>query len=170
MAARASAGITPGDHACCSFGPDDEQQAIVGRFGRDALARGERFVYLTDRSDEATIRAYLDEAGVDCAGGLASGQIEIRECSQAERAGGGLDPESMIAGLEAEKRSALEAGYGALAVTGEMSWSLARHADAEEGIEYEREVNRILALRRSRGCVSATGVYSPKSCSRVCSR
>ena len=144
-----------GDHTwrpcVLQFGSDDEKQAIVGRFGRDALARGERLVYLTDRSDEATIRAYLDEASVDFARGLAKGQTEIRECSPAGRAGAGLDPESMVAGLEAERRSALEAGYGALAVTGEMSWSLARHADAEAGSEYERDVNRIFGAAEITG-------------------
>jgi anti-anti-sigma factor len=108
-------------------------------------------LYLTDRSDEATIRAYLDEVGVDSAHGPAMGQIEIRECSQADRAGAGLDPEAMVAGLEAERRSALEAGYGALAVTGEMSWSLARHADAEAASEYEREVSRIFGAAEITG-------------------
>jgi hypothetical protein len=46
---------------------------------------------------------------------------------------------------------ALEAGYGALAMTGAMSWSLARHADAEAAIEYEREVNRIFGAAEITG-------------------
>jgi len=113
------------------------------------------------------MRAYLDEAGGDCAGGLASGQVEIRECSQAERAGGGLDPESMIGGL---KRSALEGGYGALAVTGEMSWSLARHADAEEVIEHEREVNRSLGVAEMAGhCQCDRRVFPEELQSRLLS-
>jgi anti-anti-sigma factor len=147
LAARALAGMVPGDHVCCSFGSDDEHQAIVGRFTRQALARRERVLYLTDRTDEATIRDYLDEAGVDSAAGLARGGIEIRPFDQAQ-GGGALDPEAMIAGLDAEGRRALRDGYSALAVTGEMSWAIGRPAEQAAVIAYEREATRVFSTAR----------------------
>ena len=142
LAERAIAGIEPGDHVCVSFGSDDEQRSIVGRFASEAVARGDRLVYHTHLSDETTVRRYLDEAGVDATAGLALGQIQIKPI---EHAVDTLDPERVIADLQAERRAALRDGYGALAHLAEMSWTLDRPADAELVLHYEREVNRVFA-------------------------
>jgi hypothetical protein len=113
-AARAVAGIGPGDHACCVFGPDDEQQALVGRFARGAIGRGERLFDLTDRSDEATIRSYLDDAGVDAARCLSLRRLQIRHSAEMGLAGG-FDGERLLATCEAVARAAVDDGFSGVA-------------------------------------------------------
>jgi anti-anti-sigma regulatory factor len=140
LARHAVAGIVPGDHVCASFGSDDEQQAIVARYAGQALRRNERLLYLADRSDDATIRAYLAEDGIDLDAGRARGQIVIRRFA---REPGRTDPEALIAALQAERVAARRDGYSALCGTSEMSWTLARGADAATVLEYEREVGRV---------------------------
>ena len=139
------AGVGPGDHACCSFGSDDEQRVLVGRLGSDAIARGHRLIYLADRSEESSIRSYLDDAGVDTDAGLTSGQIEIRPFGATDMGAGAFDPERQIAALGAEKDRARADGFSALSLIGEMSWAVSRPGDAARIALYERAVNRIFS-------------------------
>lgn len=140
LARRAFAGIVPGDHICASYGSDDEHQAIVAGYAREALRRNVRFVYLADRSDDEAIRAYLAEDGIDLDAGRARGQIRIRRL---ERVPGRLDPEAMIAVLQADRMAALRDGYSALFGAAEMSWTLTRPAQIDAVAHYEREVGRV---------------------------
>jgi anti-anti-sigma regulatory factor len=140
LARHAIAGIVPGDHVCASYGSDDEHQAIVAGYARQALRRNERFLYLADRSDDATIRAYLAEEGIDLDAGRALGQIRIRRL---EHGAGRLDPEAMIAALQADRVAARCDGYSALCGAAEMSWTLTRPAQTDAVVEYEREVSRV---------------------------
>lgn len=142
LAQRAVAGIVPGDHACASFGSDEEHQAIVGRYAHAALCRGARFLYLRHSSDDATIRRYLEAEGIDVEAGLALGQIELREVRHDRYA---IDPEAIIASLQADRRAALRDGYSALCGTAEMSWALTRRDEIEVVLRYERTVNRVFA-------------------------
>jgi anti-anti-sigma regulatory factor len=136
------AGIVPGDHVCASFGSDDEHQAIVGRYARQALRRKERFLYLAHGSDETTIRSYLAREGIDVEAGLARGQIEIRPVEHDRST---IDPEALIATLQADRLAARRDGYSALCGTAEMSWALTRPAEIDAVVRYEIEVNRAFA-------------------------
>jgi len=142
LAQHAAAGIVPGDHVCASFGSDEEHQAIVGRYARQALRRGERFLYHAHSSDGATIRAYLAQEGIDVEAGLALGQIEIRRIEYDREP---IDPAAIVAGLQAARRAALRDGYSALATTVEMSWALTRPRETAAVVRYEHEVNRVFA-------------------------
>lgn len=142
LAQRAVTGIVPGDHVCASFGSDDEQQAIVGRYARQALRRGERLLYLTHSSDERTIRRYLEEEGIDAGAGIALGQIEIRPFAPQR---GALDPDALVVALQADRRDAARDGYRALCVTSEMIRAVARLGDVDAVARYEREVARVFA-------------------------
>jgi hypothetical protein len=140
LAQRAVAGIAPGDHVCACFGSDDEHGAIVARYVREALARNQRVLYLADRSDDATIRAYLAAAGIDMDAGIARGQIKLRRLGHEPRR---IDPEGLIAVLQSDRVAALRAGFSALSGTAEMSWALTLATDATAVLRYEREVSRV---------------------------
>jgi anti-anti-sigma factor len=140
LAQRAIAGVIPGDHVCATYGSDEEHGAIVAGFARGALSRNARFLYLADRSDDATLRGYLAGAGIDLDAGLARGQIKIRRCHRAPER---IDPEALIAALQADRIAARRDGYDALCGTAEMSWTLTRAADADALVEYERAVSRV---------------------------
>jgi anti-anti-sigma factor len=140
LAQRAIAGIVPGDHVCASFGSDEEHGAIVAGYARGALSRNARFLYLADRSDDATLRRYLAGGGIDLDAGVAQGQIQVRRC---HRAPDRIDPDALIATLQADRIAARRDGYDELCGAAEMSWTLTRPADADAVVEYEREVSRV---------------------------
>jgi anti-anti-sigma factor len=157
---RVLAGVCGGDHVCCSFGSEGEQQALVGRFARDAMARGERVLYIVDRSDEATVRGYVDFAGIDSARWLASGRLQIRSASEVYEAP--FDPERQIAHFEAETRAARDEGFDGLAAMGEMSWARRDGQSWDSLISYEKDIQRIFAAADVRGvCQYDRRLFSP---------
>lgn len=168
LAQHAVTGIVPGDHVCASFGSDDEQQAIVGRYARHVLRRGERFLYLAHSSDERTIRRYLEEEGIDAGAGIALGQIEIRPFALDR---GPLDPEALVAALQADRRDAVRDGYRALCVTIEMSWAVARLGEIDAVARYEREVERVFASGEVAGiCQYDRRQFAPDVLERLVAR
>ncbi len=142
LARRAVAGIVPGDHVCTSYGSDEEHRAIVGRYARQALRRGERFLYLAHASDDATIRAYLEHEGIDVAAGEALGQIQILRATRSRAL---IDPEAIVASLQAQRRAALHDGYSALCVASEMSWARPRSGEIDAIVRCEHAVDRVFA-------------------------
>lgn len=167
LAQHAVAGIVPGDHACVSFGSDEEHQAIVGRYARRALRRGERFLYFAHSSDDATIRWYLDEAGIDVEAGLALGQIGLRRVEHDRHR---IEPEAIIAGLQADRRAALRDGYSALSVAAEMSWALTRPTELDAVLRYEHGVSRVFAAADLGGvCQYDRRLFSPDALERLVS-
>jgi uncharacterized membrane protein/anti-anti-sigma regulatory factor len=142
LARHAVVGIVPGDHVCASFGSDEEHGAIVGCYARQALRRGARLLYLLHASDDVTIRRHLADAGIDVEAGIALGQIELRPL---EQTGDTIDPEAMLAAVQAYRRAALRDGYSALCATAEMSWALTRADEIDAVVRYEREVAGVFA-------------------------
>jgi hypothetical protein len=140
LARHAVTGILPGDHVCASFGSDEEHQAIVGRCARQALRRGERFLYLALSSGETRIRAYLEQEGIDVEAAVAVGEIEIRRI---EHDRGRIDPDAIIAALQGDRHAALRNGYSALCAAAEMSWAYTRPAETDAVVRYEHAVNRV---------------------------
>lgn len=165
FAQRAVAGILPGDHVCASFGSDEEQRAILARYARQALARNERFLYLAHRSDDASIHACLAEAGIDVDARLAQRQIVIRRIEQAPKR---IDPEAIIATLQADRVAARRAGYSALSGAAEMSWMQAPSGDADAVLQYEREVGRVFKTADVAGlCQYDRRLFEPELLERL---
>ncbi len=159
MARRAVTGIVPGDHVCATFGSDDEQRALVGRYARQALRRNERFLYFAHRSDESTVRAYLAAEGIDVDAGLALGQIEIRRIEHDRRR---IDPEALVAALQRDRLAARRDGYSALCATAEMSWVLSRPAEIDAAVRYECDVDAVFAAADIAGlCQYDRRVFEP---------
>jgi anti-anti-sigma regulatory factor len=140
LAQHAVAGILPGDHACASFGSDEEHRALVAGYARQALRHSERLLYLAHATSEATIRGYLEAEGIDVEAAIALGQVEIRHGGHGR---GPVDPEAMIGALQADLRDARRDGYSPLRVTSEMSWATDHPAQIDAVERYERAVNRV---------------------------
>src|SRR5690606_17227844 len=88
-----------------------------------------------------TIMGYLKDAGLDVDSYLRTGQFSILTVSDSYMKDGVFDPDRMIALLSTETENALQEGYSALRVTGEMSWALGGLPGSERLIEYEHKLN-----------------------------
>lgn len=142
---RALAGWAKGDHACCAFCDEADRRGVVRRFATDAIDRGMRLLYLADDSDEQTVLAWLDEAGLEAGALRDAGRVKVRRAAGPSVAGGAFDPAAQVSRLADEAERARADGLDGLAVTTEMGWWLTAGTDPEGLVRFERAVGRILA-------------------------
>jgi signal transduction histidine kinase len=108
---------------------------------RQGLERYEKIAYIIDAHAAEQILTYLSEDGVEVSHFLQTGQLSILSSGQSYMQEGVFDPQRMIELLQAETERAVEEGYQALRVTGEMSWALKGLPGSEHLIEYEAKLN-----------------------------
>jgi PAS domain S-box-containing protein len=133
--------LRPGDHLCCLYRTDQEHRELLTRFLRIGLERNEKVFYIVDARTAETVIGYLEDDGVDVAQYLERGQFVILSVGESYMSGGVFDPDAMINLLKSETEKALNEGYAALRVTGEMTWALRGLPGSERLIEYESKLN-----------------------------
>ena len=137
--------MRPGDHYCGIFRCDADQRRIVVDFVRLGIERHEKMLYLVHLQTADRLRSTLLDAGIDVDALVSSGQLIIQAAKEVYLVDGVFQPELMIEMLGKETADAVEAGYAALRVTGEMSWALAGDPGSERLIEYEALLNDFYA-------------------------
>jgi PAS domain S-box-containing protein len=133
--------IKPGDHLCCIYSSEDEHRSVITQYLRAGLEHNEKVFYILDARTRDVLINYLKNDGIDVEEYLKKGQLSILTITNAYMEGGVFDPERMIRLLTSETRKALDEGYSALRVTGEMSWALRGLPGSERLIEYENKLN-----------------------------
>jgi signal transduction histidine kinase len=136
--------LEPHDHLCVIYETEDEWRDVMVPFIAIGLRRAEKCIYVADTGTFGELRAHLKDAGVDVAAAEARGQLVILHDMETYTQEGTFDPDRMIARLISETDKALQEGYSALRVTGEMSWVLKAHPGSERLLEYEAKLNRDL--------------------------
>ncbi len=137
--------MQPGDHYCGIYRSDADQRRIVVDFVQLGIDRHEKMIYLVHLQTAEKLRATLSDAGIDVDQLVSSGQLVIQAAKEVYLVDGVFQPELMIEMLGKETALALEAGYAALRVTGEMSWALAGDPGSERLVEYEALLNEFYA-------------------------
>lgn len=140
---RAMAGVTAGDHACCTYCGPVDQQGLVRRFARDVLEDGMRLLCLVHDNTADDVLERLAEARVDVSGRLAAGQLQLGSAAELYLADGRFDPDRQVGRVAARADAAVADGWAGLAVAAEMGWALDTRTDPELLVTYERRVGRI---------------------------
>ena len=133
--------LRPGDHLCCLYEKPQEHQALVTPFLRSGLERREKVICIVDAHTAQVILGYLRSDGVDVQPYMSRGQLSILPADDVYLRNEVFDPAEMIALLQRETDAALDEGYTALRVTGEMTWALRGLPGSERLIEYESRLN-----------------------------
>jgi len=134
--------LEPGDHLCCIYRSEDEHRSLLAPFLRRGLEGNQKVIYIADAHTASHILAYLREEGLDAAAFMDKGQLVMLTSDEAYTKEGSFDPDLMIELLHTETEKAVDEGYRALRVTGEMSWALRGLPGSERLIEYEAKLNR----------------------------
>ncbi len=140
--------LRPGDHLCCIYETEEEHRALLTPYIRQGLERNEKVIYIVDARTAETVLEYLREDGLDPSSCLDRGQLVLHTVSDAYMREGAFIPDRMISFLRQETDRAVGEGYGALRVTGEMSWALRRLPGSNPLIEYEAKLNTFLTGSR----------------------
>ncbi|MCX6701249.1 MAG: MEDS domain-containing protein, partial [Methanomicrobiales archaeon] len=108
---------------------------------RAGLEHNEKVFYIVDARTKDVVINYLKDDGIDVDYYLKKGQFAVLTIADAYMKDGIFDPDRMIVLLTSETKKALDEGYSALRVTGEMSWALRGLPGSERLIEYENKLN-----------------------------
>lgn len=133
--------LAPGDHLCLLYRTEEEHRAVITPFIRAGLEHNEKVLYITDVRTADTVVNYLDEDGVDVESFIESGQLNILTSDESYMKRGIFDPDSMLVMLDNETSKALDEGFDALRVTGEMCWALRELPGSDLLIVYEAKLN-----------------------------
>jgi len=133
--------LEPGDHLCCIYETDEEHRELITPYIISGLEKNEKVFYIVDARTAETVKGYLRDTGVNVEPYLESGQFAILTVDEAYMRTGVFDPDGMISMLSEETGKALAEGFGALRITGEMSWALKGLPGSERLMEYEAKLN-----------------------------
>ena len=130
-----------GDHYCGIYSTEEEHRALVTDFIRHGVQRHEKILYIVNLQTATQLKDLLASAGVDVEALVGSGQLVIMTAKDVYLKEGAFEPDKMITLLGEETAKALEEGYAALRVSGEMTWALAGEPGSERLVEYEAKLN-----------------------------
>jgi len=134
--------LQPGDHLCCLYETNEEQQEVLTGFLRQGLERDEKVLCVPDTRSEEAGTGYLFDEEFDVKPFLSSGQLEVLTFDETYLRKGAFDPDEMIDLLRTETELALAQDYRGLRITAEMNWALRGLPDSERLMEYESKLNQ----------------------------
>ncbi|MHC4131225.1 MAG: MEDS domain-containing protein [Planctomycetota bacterium] len=140
--------LKPGDHLCCIYETEQQHRALITPFIRKGLHRNEKVIYIVDARSAEDILDYLRENGLEIEKYLRTGQLMILSAAESYMREKVFDPDGMISLLKAETEKALQEGYSALRITGEMTWAMRGLPGSERLIEYETKLNRFFSANK----------------------
>ncbi len=145
------ADLRPGDHLCCIHKTKKEHRNVVTPFIRGGLEGNQKVIYIVDANTAEEILDYLRNIDYPPEPYIEKGQLVLLTRDQSYVRGGSFDPDAMIELLEKETKKALEEGFDALRVTGEMTWALRGHPGSDRLMEYENKLNRFFPRHQALG-------------------
>jgi signal transduction histidine kinase len=143
-------GLDQHQHLCAIYENKEQQFAAVIPLFLDAIARGERCLYLANEDNvEETFRR-LEAAGVDIDAAVKNGSLTVTPNS-AYLTHGVFDPDAMIAFLSDSTRKAEEAGFAGLCFAGDLSWVMGRPPGFTHLAEYEAKLDDFYSNHKALG-------------------
>lgn len=136
-------------HICAFFNSRDEEYEVLNPFFKQAIDQGEKNLHIVDPSLMDDHRARLSASGIDAHECEACGQLQVLPWHEAYfDESGRFDKNRMLATLDQLTGAGREAGYSRLRIMGNMNWVFDNLPGSEDLIEYEAEVNDVLARNR----------------------
>jgi hypothetical protein len=133
-------------HACGFFRSADEEHRILGPFLAEGLSWGEKAVYIVDPAVADTHLERLARFGVDCS--TNPEQLDLLTWTQTYLRNGRFDKDQMMDAVVATIQAGKQQGYPRTRIVGQMGWALEGHPGSDRLLEYEVEVNEVLAKAR----------------------
>ena len=123
--------LTMDDHACLTFGENEELFDLTAAFVRDGLAGGLQVIWLSDAGAEPAV-GELERRGIAAGTAMASGQMTTAGCEGRLVSGQAFSAEAAIGWLARQMASCQESGFPGLRVAVDMSWALRPVTGIEE--------------------------------------
>jgi len=147
VAADASAQITEltvDDHACLTFGEEDELFDVTAAFVRDGLAGGLKVMWLSDAGPGPAVTE-LARRGIKVKPAVDAGQMTAAGCEGRLLSGQVFSADRAIGWLTRQLASSRELGFPGLRIAVDMSWALRPVTGIEQLPEFEEGIAGALA-------------------------
>jgi anti-anti-sigma regulatory factor len=135
--------LTVDDHACLTFGEEDELLDLTAAFVRDGLAAGLQVVWLSDDAPQLAA-GELTRRGIAVEPALGRGQMLAAACEGRLLSGQAFRADAAVAWLARQVESSRQAGFPGLRVAVDMGWALRPVTGIEELPRFEEGITGIL--------------------------
>lgn len=136
-------------HVCAFFNSREQEYDVLNPFFKEAVDQGEKNLHIVDPALIDDHRARLAASGIDAQGCEACGQLQLLPWDEAYLdESGKFDKDRMLAAVDHLTGTGREAGYSRLRIMGNMNWVFGDTPGSSDVIEYEAEVNEVLARNR----------------------
>jgi hypothetical protein len=133
-------------HVCAFFNSRDEEYAVMAPFYKQAVDQGEHNVHIVNPVHLDDHRRRLLDAGIDTPHCEACGQLRVLPWTEAYLDDtGAFDKNKMLATVDHLTGAGRDAGQPRLRIMGNMDWVHTDIPGAADLLEYEAEVNDVLA-------------------------
>lgn len=136
-------------HVCAFFNSREQEYDVLNPYFKEAVEQGEKNLHIVDPGLLDDHRARLTASGIDAGACEACGQLQVLPWHEAYFDDSGkFDKDRMLATVDHLTGTGREAGYSRLRIMGNMNWVFGDTPGSSDVIEYEAEVNEVLARNR----------------------
>lgn len=134
-------------HVCAFFHTPDEEYRVLLPFIKRGFELGERAFHVVAPSRREEHVRRLIGAGIDVDAAESSGQLDLRDWTQAHLRGGEFDAANMIDVVAGARAYAEQHGFERTRYVTHMEWALTAGNLTERLAEYEANANRTIPAR-----------------------
>lgn len=135
-------------HVCAFFNSRDEEYAVMAPFYKQAVDQGEQNLHIVNPLHLDDHRYRLGQASIDTPHCEACGQLQVLAWEDAYLDRGAFNKDKMLAKVDLLTGAGRDTGFGRVRVMGNMDWVFSDIPGAADILEYEAEVNDVLARNR----------------------
>lgn len=136
-------------HVCAFFNSRDEEYDVLSPYFKQATDQGEKNMHIVDPANAADHRARLHAAGIDVPECEGCGQLHVLHWEEAYLdENGAFDKDKMLATVDHLTGAGRDQKFSRLRIMGDMGWVFGDIPGAGDILEYEAEVNEVLARNR----------------------
>ena len=136
-------------HVCAFFNSLDQEYEVLNPFFMEAVEQGEKNFHIVDPARLEDHRMRLTASGIDARACEACGQLKVVSWPEAYFDDSGkFNKVRMLAVVDHLTGAGREEGYSRLRIMGNMNWVFEDTPGSNDVIEYEAEVNEVLARNR----------------------
>lgn len=146
MTTEATAEITElvmDDHACLTFGEQEEFLDLTAAFVRDGLAEGLKVVWLSDAAPQHAIDE-LGRRGIAAQAAAGRGQLTAAGCEGRLLSGQAFHADAAVGWMVRQAESSRKAGFRGLRLAVDMGWALRPVTGIEELPRFEEGIADVL--------------------------
>lgn len=136
-------------HVCAFFNSRDEEYAVLTSFYKEAVDQGEQNFHIVNPAHLDDHRKRLTGADIDTHHCEGCGQLQVLPWGQVYlNQQGVFDKDRMLATIDHATGAGRDAGFGRIRIMGNMDWVFTGIPGVNQILEYEAQVNDVLARNR----------------------